>query len=625
MKESTPTEQTKKRAAIYARFSTDLQNERSIEDQIALCQSYAQREGLNIVSTYEDRARSGGSVMGRDGLLRMLDQARERSLDVVIVEALDCLSRDMEDLAGIHKRLSFLGVEIRAVHEGVVNTVLVGLRGLVGQLYREDNAHKVRRGQAGRVTQGLAGGGLTYGYAPVPGKNGERVIVNDEAEVVRRVFREYVDGRTPREIAHDLNKDRVRPPRGRAWNASTMNGTRDRCAGILQNELYAGRLVWNKIRMVKDPDTGKRLSRPNPKSEWRTTEVPRLAIVDANLFEAAQKRRQERTRTHPSHQRRPPRMLSGLLRCGACGAGMATNGRDKSGRVRIRCSAAKESGTCSDAKTFYLDAVEKAVLGGLRAEMRVPKVIAEYVRTYLEERRRLAASSNVQRQRLEQQLGKLEREIDRLIDAIAKGYGDPAVLGPRSTALDAEPKRISEELQNEPAAPKAVALHPAILKRYEEQLLCLENALGQAVSAVDAEAVGAIRDLVETVTVFRDPARSGGVAVEIAGRLNALLGQEAYPNRVKGVWGKVVAGAGDSRVHPPPLGTFHRHPKGKKSRLRPLFLTQLGREKRALAATRKRYAYRIPCCGHSLESPTSGGANFAGSCRNVAIVWVTNA
>ena len=61
----------------------------------------------------------------------------------MIVEALDPLSRDMEDLAGIHKRLSFLGIEIRAVHEGIVNTVLVGLRGLVGQLYREDNAHKV--------------------------------------------------------------------------------------------------------------------------------------------------------------------------------------------------------------------------------------------------------------------------------------------------------------------------------------------------------------------------------------------------------------------------------------------------------------------------------------------------
>ncbi|WP_245330664.1 MULTISPECIES: hypothetical protein [unclassified Bradyrhizobium] len=80
---------------------------------------------------------------------------------------------------------------------------------------------------------------------------------------------------------------------------------------------------------------------------------------------------------------------------------MATNGRDKSGRVRIRCSAATESGTCPDAKTFYLDTVESAVLNGLKAELRAPKVISEYVRTYLEERKRLAATSHAKRQRLE--------------------------------------------------------------------------------------------------------------------------------------------------------------------------------------------------------------------------------
>jgi DNA invertase Pin-like site-specific DNA recombinase len=140
-----------KKAVIYTRFSTDLQNERSIEDQITLCRGYASREGIDIIKVLEDRARSGGSIMGRSGLLSLLDEAKGRSFDVVIVEALDRLSREMEDLAGIHKRLSFLGIEIRAVHEGVVNTVLVGLRGLVGQLFREDNAHKVRRGLAGRI------------------------------------------------------------------------------------------------------------------------------------------------------------------------------------------------------------------------------------------------------------------------------------------------------------------------------------------------------------------------------------------------------------------------------------------------------------------------------------------
>src|SRR6266852_9528509 len=183
-----------KKAVIYARFSTDLQNERSIEDQITLCRGYASREGIDIIEVYEDRARSGGSIMGRGGLLRLLDQARDRSFDVVVVEALDRLSRDMEDLAGIHKRLSFLGIEIRAVHEGVVNTVLVGLRGLVGQLYREDNAHKIRRGMAGRVGQGLSPGGLAYGYAAVPSHKGRMQIVEQEARIVRRIFEEFAAG-----------------------------------------------------------------------------------------------------------------------------------------------------------------------------------------------------------------------------------------------------------------------------------------------------------------------------------------------------------------------------------------------------------------------------------------------
>jgi hypothetical protein len=93
-------------------------------------------------------------------------------------------------------------------------------------------------------------------------------------------------------------------------------------------------------------------------------------------------------------------MLWGMLRCGACGAGMSTNGKDKSGRIRIRCSAATESGTCRDAKTFYLHTVESAILAGLEAEMRHPSVIAEYVRTYLEERKRLSAKANAKRAHL---------------------------------------------------------------------------------------------------------------------------------------------------------------------------------------------------------------------------------
>ena len=483
--------------------------------------------------------------------MHLMECARGAGFDVVIVEALDRLSRDMEDLAGIYKRLSFVGIELRAVHEGAVNTVLVGLRGLVGQLYREDNAHKVRRGQAGRVRDGLAAGGLTYAYAPIPGEPGKRVVVPDEAVIVRRIFEEYTAGRTPRDIAHALNRDHVPPPRGRVWNASTINGNPHRGSGILCNELYAGRLVWNKVRMIKNPDTGKRVSRPNLPSEWQTVEIPELTIISREVVESIQRRRKARRQTHPAQQRRPRHILSGLLRCGCCGAGMSTSGKDKSGRVRVRCSAGTESGTCPDAKTFYLATIEKAVLSGLQAELKHPAVLAAYVKTYHQERKRLASEAIVARTRLERELAGVEREIERVSIAISKGIGDLEILGPRTFALSAERKRLRAELEAAPDPPNVVALHPAALARYEEQVNRLQEALAVGVHAGDTEAAEALRDLIETVTVFRDETRPGGVLVEISGRLTALLGEHAYPNRVRGVWGKVVAEEG---LEPPTRG-----------------------------------------------------------------------
>jgi site-specific DNA recombinase len=221
---------------------------------------------------------------------------------------------------------------------------------------------------------------------------------------------------------------------------------------------------------------------------------------------------------------------------------MSTNGKDKSGRIRVRCSAATESGTCPSPKTFYLASIEKAVLASLRSEMRHPSVIAEYVKAYHQERKRLFADARARRSRVERRLGELTREIDRLVDAIAKGLGDAAVLGPRSTDLNEERKRLLLELETVGEAPDGVvALRPAILARYEQQLADLQDCLASSVASGDPQAAKAIRDLVQTVTVSRDGSKVGGVAVEITGQLNALLGDQAFPNGHKGVWGSMVA------------------------------------------------------------------------------------
>jgi site-specific DNA recombinase len=92
----------------------------------------------------------------------------------------------------------------------------------------EDGAKKVRRGMAGVVRDGRHAGGRAYGYRAVLGHPGRLEIVEEEASIVRRIFAAYATGRPPRDIAHDLNREGVRPPRGQRWNASTINGNPQR-------------------------------------------------------------------------------------------------------------------------------------------------------------------------------------------------------------------------------------------------------------------------------------------------------------------------------------------------------------------------------------------------------------
>jgi hypothetical protein len=114
---------------------------------------------------------------------------------------------------------------------------------------------------------------------------GDRAINEGEAGIVRRIFEEYASGDSPRTIAARLNREKVPGPSGRGgWGASTIHGHRERGTGILNNELYASRIVWNRLRYIKDPSTGKRVSRINPVSEWINRPVPDLRPAGGSGF-----------------------------------------------------------------------------------------------------------------------------------------------------------------------------------------------------------------------------------------------------------------------------------------------------------------------------------------------------
>jgi DNA invertase Pin-like site-specific DNA recombinase len=359
------------RIAIYARFSSDLQDARSIVDQVALAKEHARRQGWEVMAQFSDAAISGDSLHNRPGVREMMMAAKER-IDAVLTESLDRLSRDLEDIAGMYKRLAFWGVKIMTLADGEVGKLHVGLKGLIANLYLEDLAQKTRRGQIGRVRAGRIPGGRCYGYDIVSDgdERGRRTINTAEAAIVKRIFAEYVAGASPISIATRLNREHVPAPRGGQWNASTLNGSRKRANGILSNSLYTGRITYNRQRFIKDPTTGKRQARPNPRSEWLTGELPELRIVDNDTWQAACARRTVNDRERPERRRRPKHLLSGLVQCAGCSGSMIVIYKD-----RLGCSTRLNKGTCSNRRTITLSEIEGRVLNALHAHLLTPDAV----------------------------------------------------------------------------------------------------------------------------------------------------------------------------------------------------------------------------------------------------------
>lgn len=218
--------------AIYARYSSDHQREASIEDQIRLCRERCDKEGWTVVECYTDRAISGASLI-RPAVQSLIADALAGKFTIIVAEAMDRLSRDQEDIAGIFKRMEFAGVKIITLSEGEINHLHVGLKGTMNALFLKDLADKTRRGLRGRVEAGKSGGGNSYGYDVVKRTDsageaikGERTINKAEAIIVKRIMTEYVSGISPLQIVTTLNKEGIASPVVKAGGRVPLTATR---------------------------------------------------------------------------------------------------------------------------------------------------------------------------------------------------------------------------------------------------------------------------------------------------------------------------------------------------------------------------------------------------------------
>ena len=534
------------RAAIYARYSSENQRDASIEDQIELCRRYAASQGWQVVSVFNDRAISG-TTLERPGYQDLLAEARRGKFDVLVVEALDRLSRKLSEIARLHDELQFTRIGLHAVSTGRIETMHVGMLGTMAQIYVADLREKTRRGQLGRILQGRAAAGKAFGYDVVPGDDrGQRAINPTEAATVQTIFRLFVNGVSPRGIAHRLNADRVPGPDNRVWLDTTIRGQKERGTGILNNELYAGELVWNRCSYVKDPSTGRRLARPNLPNQWERKRVPELRIVDEELWEAAKRRQQavafemgrdeQGNALNRAHRRRY--LLSGLLSCGCCNEGYTLVGASRYG-----CAGRRSKGVCANGRTICRVELEERILGALKQKLLTPDLVAEFTRAYQEECNRSAAEADGMRLTATASLAAVQRKIDGIMIAIEDGLYQPS-MKQRLSDLESE-KRLLNARLSETTGSAPVSVHPNLAEAYRRRVSELESLLEDP--ELRDEAMEAIRSMIERIVVT--PRDGGGVELVLHGdlaRILALCAENAKtpPQGETGFSMSVVAGAG---------------------------------------------------------------------------------
>ncbi|MBU2994107.1 recombinase family protein, partial [Octadecabacter sp. B2R22] len=463
------------RAVIYARFSTDMQRDASIDDQIRTCRDYAAKQGMDVVEVYSDKATSGASLM-RSGIQNLLRSAATGQFDVVISEALDRLSRNQADIASIYQKLEFQSVMIETVSEGSVSEMHIGLKGTMNSLFIKDLAAKTHRGLKGRALAGKSAGGKAYGYKNViklspngEAIRGDRTIDAQEAKTVRRIFTDYANGISPKKIAEALNNEGIPGPSGRGWGASTLHGNRERGTGILNNELYIGRQIWNRLNYAKDPDTGKRVSRLNPEDEWVKSDVPELRIIEQTLWDAAKARqgalKTKNTGDNIWDRRRPRTLFSGLLKCSCCGGGFS-----KVSQTQFGCSTARNKGKalCTNRLTISQTDLEERVLGALHGNLMDQDLLEVFCKEYAKERNRLSAQAEQGRGALEKELATATRDHGKLVDAIIAGIPAEQVKD-KMQALTERREALEAQLSHAPAD-DPIRIHPKLAEKYQTRV-----------------------------------------------------------------------------------------------------------------------------------------------------------
>jgi hypothetical protein len=552
--------------ASYARYSSELQDASSVADQRRKCRERAERDGVRIAPEFEfaDEAVSGTRA-DREGLNALMDAARQGRFQRLYFENLSRLAREsVISMPTLKELVHVCGVRIISLTEGIDSSInsweiLATIFSLQHEQYIKYLSHAVFQGQEGNELAGYSVGDWCLGYrsVPIPGSEAGRrgrnskprmqyVIDPDTSAWVVRIFHWFtVERRSILWITRDLTR-RNAPKDHRATTTAWHHSYVRR---VLGNRKYVGIWPWGEMATRRNPMTGRVRQEPRDDQEcekW-VRQLPHLCIVSDDTFEAAQailraneeklgrRRRSDGRLTgsptanaaaHPRH------LLSGLVRCAACGTPFQVGG---TGGKYLVCRQYL-AGSCSCKTLLPRGLAERMILQAIGERVLTSPAWRKAVRDALEAAyRRQQEELPAALRETEHALAAVEDKIRRLVDQVENGLADPDVAG-RLATRRAEKQTLLKKREDARRAEEA-ALPPPSEVWVEEQLKSLRALLGSREPA----AAHALRQLVGgqvVVEEVKQPGRKrhflrGKFTIQTAALLAGVGGQQtaaASPN-----------------------------------------------------------------------------------------------
>lgn len=454
--------------ALYVRLSLEEQEgdlTEKIRNQRELLLEYIrEKPEFQLVDIYCDNGCTGTNF-DRPQWQRLMEDAKAGKVNCIIVKDLSRLGRNYIEAGNyLEKVFPFMGVRFIAISDGYDSEnlkpedtgLLLPLKNIINASYAKDLSQKVssaRHVQRGRGE--FTGSVVPFGYKKDQQRKGRFVVNEDEAAVVRQIFRMFGEGESYSEIARELNRLRIPSPQGKLWRYQSIRG-------IIANEVYLGKMIQGK-RCSREPDVV-------------TVENTHDAIITEDLFEKVQSQR-EKISFHRGNGESPKvvdeeiYLFQGMLKAANSGLTLCkTCYRKQAGQVLVKAYRSPKAFD-KEGNPYKLVMIREEVLLSI-----VKKVLFQYI-SVLEDTRMALSQETVQAScqrkngRMERELQALYKEVTRKKELLSDSYQDLA-----DGILEAQDyKRIQKQYKED-----VVRLEQRIREREKEitdyrQLVKLEN------------------------------------------------------------------------------------------------------------------------------------------------------